>query len=236
VLLAINGTPEALRILRKLGYRVAGHLLSFVRVIRPWRQFRTDPFPRGWKAPLRLARNALWSRVPPPPAPVNWTCSPIRAFDSSHNPLLEAPFGFPSTYRNAELMNYWLHCPGAAMSAFLLSDTRGLRGWFVLSRVAGVIRIADLRIHSSDPQHWQAAYALATRAALSSSLGCELVAAASHPLAAQALRRSSFRFHHADPILLLDPKGSLLGQAPFEVSLIESDAAYLYTPGYPYLT
>ena len=64
VLLAIGGSPDTLRILPKLGYRVAGEIAFFVRVVRPWRQFRTDPFPRGWKAPLRLARNTLWSLAP----------------------------------------------------------------------------------------------------------------------------------------------------------------------------
>jgi hypothetical protein len=232
VLLAIGGSKDTQQILPKLGYRLAGELAIFVRVVRPWRQFRTDPFPRGWKASLRLARNLVWSRVPAPSLPLNTTCAPISEFDSSHAPLLRAG----PTERTPELMNYWLRCPGAAMSAYLLKDRDGFCGWFVLSRVAGVMRIADLGIRSSDPEHWRAAYAFATQTGLANEQVCELIAAASTPLAQDALLGNGFRLHHTEPIFVLDPGSLLIGQAPLDVALIESDAAYLYAPEYPYLT
>jgi hypothetical protein len=123
------------------------------------------------------------------------------------------------------------------MSAFLICRGGNPCGWFVLSRVAGVVRIADLRIHSSEPEHWRAAYTLATRTALAEPDGCELIAAASSPLAAEAIRRNGFRLRRNEPIFLLDPDGFLLPHAPLvEVALIESDAAYLYNPEYPYET
>jgi hypothetical protein len=146
VLLAIGGSDDTLQLLPKLGFRVAGKIEFFVRVMRPWRQFRTDPFPRGWKAGPRLVRNWLWSRTQLPRAPAKWTCSPVSAFDTSHEGLLEAPVPFPASRRTAALMNYWLRCPGAAISAYLVSDGSGPKGWFLLSRIAGVMRIADLRV------------------------------------------------------------------------------------------
>jgi hypothetical protein len=231
VLLAIGGSRDTQQILPKLGYRLAGEIAIFVRVVRPWRQFRTDPFPRGWKAPLRLARNLFWSRVPAPSWPQGWACSPIPAFDSSYAPLRGG-----STERTPELMSYWLRCPGAAMSAFRVDERFGASGWFVLSRVAGVMRIADMRIDAADPEGWRAAYALATQAALADEQVCELVAAASTPLAQDALRRNGFRLHHTEPLFLLDPQSLLIGRVPLEVALIESDAAYLYDPKHPYLT
>lgn len=232
VLLAIGGSTDTQQILPRLGYRLAGEIAIFVRVVRPWRQFRTDPFPRGWKAPLRLARNLFWSRAPAPSIPPNETCAPISEFDSSYAPLLRSG----STERTPELMNYWLRCPGAAMSAFLLKGHDGVSGWFVLSRVGGVMRIADLRIRSSDPEQWRSAYAFATQAALADEQGCELIAAASAPLAQNALRRNGFRLHHTEPVYLLDPQSLLIGHAPLDIALIESDAAYLCDPKHPYLT
>jgi hypothetical protein len=110
------------------------------------------------------------------------------------------------------------------------------RGWFLLARVAGVLRIADLRIDSAGPKDWQAAYAVATRTACADPLGCELIAAAATPLMKEAIGRNGFRFHHAEPVFLLDSQGLLADHGPLEIALMESDAAWLYTPGYPYMS
>jgi hypothetical protein len=236
VLLAIGGSEDTQKILPKLGYKVGGEISFFARVVRPWRQFRTDPFPRGWKALPRLARNTAWSRSPVPAPPARWTCTRLKDFHASHAALLAAERPHAATRRTPELMNYWLRCPGAAMSAFVVSEGAESRGWFVLSRVEGVLRIADLRVNSADPEHWRAAYALATRTALEDPDACELIAAASTPLAVEAIRRNGFRLRKSEPVFLLDPQGLLLPHAPLEIALIESDAAYLYSREYPYLT
>jgi hypothetical protein len=235
VLLAIGGSEDTIRLLPKLGYRASGEIAFYARVIHPWRQFRSDPFPRRWKAPLRLARNTLWSLEPVRPIPEGWNCTALAAFDESHAILLGAEASSVSTTRTPALMNYLLRCPGARMSAYLIHQEGHLCGWFLLARVPGVVRIADLRVQSSEPQSWQAAYALATQTALADRNSYELVAAASAPIARDAIRHNGFRLHHCDPVFLLDPQGFLAGYQP-EVSLIDSDAAYLYVPGYPYLT
>jgi hypothetical protein len=236
VLLAIGGSADTRQILPKLGYKIAGELEFFVRVLRPWKQFRYDPARRGWKGPLRLARNTIWAGAPAPEVPSGWSCAAISRFDASHESLLGAETAFPATVRIPALMNYFLACPAARMSAFVIRHGEASRGWFVLSRVGGVLRIADLRIASANQEHWKAGYAVATRAASEDLEGCELVAAASTPLGAEALRSAGFRHHHADPIFALDPKELLIPHAPFDVSFIESDLAYLYTLEYPYLT
>ncbi|PWT99274.1 MAG: hypothetical protein C5B51_27625 [Terriglobia bacterium] len=236
VLWAIGGSQDTQTILPKLGYQAAGELSLFARVMRPWRQSRNDPARRGWKAPLRLARNTLLSRLPAASIPAHWTCTPLPAFDSGHIPLLQAVTPHPTTQRTPELMNYFLRCPGAKMSAYVIREKGVPRGWFVISRVAGVSRIADFRLHSAAPDAWQAGYGLALKMALGDREGCELIAAATTPLAAQAIRRNGFRLRSTQPVFLLDPGKLLLPHLPLEVNLIESDAAYLYDPQYPYLT
>jgi hypothetical protein len=236
VLLAIGGSNDTQQVLPKLGFQIAGEIAFFVRVMRPWRQFRTDPFRRGWKAWPRLARNWLWSRARLPEAPAKWTYSPVTAFDSRHEALFKAPVPFAAARRTSALLNYWLRCPSAVISAYLLRNADEPKGWFLLSRVAGVMRIADLRVLSGEVADWAAAFALATRAAYADSLGCELVAAATMPLAAEAIRCNGFRLRKTDPVFVLDPKGVLRGHTPVEITLIESDAGYLYSPEYPYLS
>jgi hypothetical protein len=236
VLLAIGGSDDTQQVLPKLGFQAAGKIEFFVRVMRPWRQFRTDPFPRRWKTGPRLARNWLWSRARMPDAPPKWSYSPVTAFDSRHEALLEAPVPFPASRRTPALMNYWLRCPGAAISAYVVSDGSAPKGWFLLSRMAGVMRIADLRVISDEVADWQAAFAVATRAAYQDPLGCELAAAATMPLAAEAIRRNGFRLRKTDPVFVLDSRGVLLRHMPVEITMMESDAAYLYTPEFPYLS
>ena len=236
MLLAIGGSADTQQILPKLGYRDAGELAYFARVVRPWRQYQTDPFPRGWKGPLRLARNTVWSWAASPPVGPEWSCIPLAAFGMDQAALLEAETPFPATCRNPELMNFLLRCPTCAMSAYLIRRRENPCGWFVLSRVEGVARITDLRIASTEPAWWRAAYGLATQTALADPEVCELVTAASVPLRIDAIRGNGFRPRHTERVFLLDRQNLLMPHAPLDVALLDSDLAYLYDPQYPYLT
>src|SRR5205085_9169237 len=142
---------------------------------RPWRRFRPDPFRRGCKAPLRLARNTIWSLTPGFPPPPSWSDKPVSAFDDSAQPLFDARSRspFPCTRRTAELMNYFLACPGAKFSAALVLNDGAPRGWYVLSRIAGQTRIADLWVDSESAADWAAAYVLAVRSAAADPEACE---------------------------------------------------------------
>jgi len=238
VLLAVGGSPDTMDILPKVGYRRAGELHFFARVVQPWRQFRTDPFPRGWKAPARLVRNTLWSRAGLPAFPPDWSAQPTASFDMSCLPLFEARANspFPSTRRTPGLMNYLIACPGAKYSAALVRHKGDLRGWFVVSRAGGQARIADLWLDSNLVDDWTAAYSLALRAAMADPEAYEIVAAASIPLAVEAAAAAGFRVHHSEPIFALDPKMLLPSSPAINVNLLESDGAYHLNPVYPYLT
>ena len=233
-LLAEGGSPQTQQMLPKLGYTRHGDLLSYVRVIRPWLQFRTDPARRGWKAPLRLARSAIWSLASTPAVPAAWAVTPVTQFDVL--PAIDAGASFVAPRRSPELLNYMLRCPRAHFSAGLLSRGGVPSGWFVLSRVGGQGRIADISVNSQLPEDWQAAYALATREAAAAPEVCEVAAQASFPLAAEALERNGFHLRNREPIFLFDPRKKLTGAAPLGIQMIDWDAAYLHNPEYPYLS
>ncbi len=161
--LAVGGSPDAVRVFPKMKFEHRGDADVFVRVIRPWRQFRTDPYPRGWKAPLRLARNILWSRRPLPSPPRGWRAEPVKRFDDAVAPALSyQPQGFTTTERSPAILNYMLDCPGGILSGFLLRQAERIRGYFLLSLVAGQARIAEAWVDSEKPEDWQAAIAVAT--------------------------------------------------------------------------
>jgi hypothetical protein len=240
-LLAVGGSADTRSILPKLGYRRVCDLRFYTRVLRPWRQCRTDPYPRRWKAPLRLARNVVRSFAPMPGAPSAWSEQRIGSFDSSPatSPGLfdaRADSPFPCSLRTPELMNYYLRCPSAVFTTALVLQAGVPFGWYVLSRVGGQVRIADIWVNSGTPADWSAAYALAARTASGDPDACELVATASVPLAVEAVTRAGFRFHHAEPVFLLDPRNLFASSQSLNVTLLESDLAYLLDPAYPYLT
>ena len=237
-LFAVGGSPDTCDILPKLGYHQVGDLRWYARVLRPFRQWRTDPFPRGWKAPLRVARSFVWSLSPAPAPEPRWSAKPVPRFDASTAPLLETPARSPfaCTRRTPELMNYFLRCPAAVWSAALILYDGSPRGWYVLARVGGQSRIADIWVDSDTVADWTAAYALAVRAAARDPQACELAASASIPPAMEAAPLAGLRLRHADPIFVLDPKKRFQAAPKLNVTFLESDLAYLSDPSYPYLT
>jgi hypothetical protein len=235
--LAVGGSPDAVRVFPKMKFEHRGDADVFVRVIRPWRQFRTDPYPRGWKAPLRLARNILWSRRPLPSPPRGWRAEPVKRFDDAVAPALSyQPQGFTTTERSPAILNYMLDCPGGILSGFLLRQAERIRGYFLLSLVAGQARIAEAWVDSEKPEDWQAAIAVATLQAAAFPETCEILAVSSIQVGREALQRNGYRFRRHDPIFVLDPQRRLAGQPELNLTFVDGDEAYLWVPGYPFET
>ncbi len=235
--LAIGGSPEAVRVFPKIGFQHRGNVEVFARVVRPWRQFRSDPYPRGWKAPLRLARSTLFSLPRLPGAPAGWSCQAVAAFDHAICPALEFDAaGFTATARTPALLNYMLECPGAAFSGFLLRRGERVRGYFLLSHVAGQTRIADVRVDSESAEDWLAGFILATRQAAAHPATCEILAVASIRQGIDALRGIGYRFCRHDPIFVLDPRRRLADAPDLNLDLLVGDEAYLHVPAYPFET
>jgi hypothetical protein len=237
VVLGVGGSPDAIRVFPKMKFDHRGDAGVYARVIRPWRQFRTDPFPRRWKAPLRLARNTLWSFRPMPAPPPDWSATPVKRFDDSLAPALSfQPKSFTTTERSAGLLNYMLECPGAAFYGFLLRQGQRVRGYFILTHVAGQTRIAEAWVDSERPEDWQAAIDLATRQAAAMPETCEILAVSTIRLGCQALERNGYRFRRHDPIFVFDPKRWLADAPELNLTLLDGDEAYICVPAYPYET
>src|SRR5207302_6231726 len=61
ILLSIGGSGMTRQIMPRIGFKQCGELASYVRVLRPFRQFRVRPEARNFKSILRLIRNTAWS-------------------------------------------------------------------------------------------------------------------------------------------------------------------------------
>lgn len=238
IVMAVGGSQDTLRVLPKIGFAHRGDSAVYARVIRPWRQFRTDPFPRRWKAPPRLARSILWAALSrTAPAAQGWSLVEVPRFDNSVEPVLEyMPPEATQPVRSPELLNYMLECPTAAVRGFLLQENAAIRGYCLISRLSGQARIAELRLASNDPAVWRTGYALATRAAIADPMTCEILAVAAVSIAAEALRANGFRFRRNDPIFIRDPRGSLKDMPPLNINMLEGDEAYGFDACHPYET
>ena len=236
VLLTLGGSSDTRAILPKLGYRQVGKLEFYARVVRPWRQFRTTPN-HSWKAPLRLARNAVWSlgltAVPP-----KWQAVPVSSFENSQSSLNGTDFdaGALRSRRTSTGLNYILRCPAARMSAFTILESQQQRGYFILAHVSGQTRIVEIRVNSEHPGDWLAACRLATRTAAENPDTCEIVTSTSQVSLATALRELGFRPRRSDPIFCYDPRNTLAGAPPFALTMLDGDLFFLYDPAHPYLT
>ncbi len=227
-LLALGGSPETRAILPKVGFHNVGELHIYARPVRLWRQFRV----RGGnvaRSAARLARNIAWKARPLAAAPAGWSARKANRFGEMPVPF---PFdGVTVAERTPELLNAMLRCPGASMEGYEILRAGGTAGYFVLSRVRGQARIADLWVEDGE---WRAAYALAARAAASNPETVEVMAASATVDERQAIEAAGFIGRGSEPIFLYDPAGRL--QPPLRITLLDGDEFYLDHPDYPFLT
>jgi hypothetical protein len=237
VALHVGGTAQARQLVPHLGLGRHAAIELFSRVLRPFRQYGIRP-QFDYKAPLRLARNVVWSLTRLPRAPRRWTAEGIDGFEDGMLPDFSRRVGscFTAPARGAALLNYMLRCPGARLSAYLVKEAGATRGFFVLAHVGGQTRIADLLLDSTEAGDWTAGYALALGEAARNPRTCEVTAAASTPLGKAALLDAGFRSRGYEPVWIGDPEHALPEAAPLHISMLEWDGAYLYNPSDPFLS
>jgi hypothetical protein len=226
-LLAVGGSPDTQAILPKLGFVRAGELALYARPVRPFAQSRARAAYSPREA-ARLARNLWWSRHPAAPQERGFEAVRVERFGPV--PLPEPGAETTCARRDPELLNYMLACPGAAFSGYEIRTAGEVCGYFLLARVNGQTRIADLWT----TREWPAAYALALRTAASDPATYEVAAAASTALRRRAIEACGFHPRGADPVYLFDPHRRLAAAPPLDLQLLDGDECCLNNPDYPF--
>ena len=219
--LGIGGSGDALALKRvdRIFLRPLGTLVTYSRIVRPWRQFLSEPR-KTWKSLARLARNILrWRPVPRPPAA--FAAERVMRFD---RPPAESflPAGFTRLKRTPELLNHILCCPAASIAAYRIESPA--EGYFVLAEVGPETRIVDLLVCSEDAGDWSAAYALATVVAMRNSQTATVASAAMMPLAREALVQVGYREAETSPVVVSKNVPEL---PPLHLTLLDSDILFL---------
>lgn len=234
--IVVGGTDDTRAVIPKLGFKAASDVGFFVRVARPWQQYRTRPTEGVGRDIARLVRNTAWSHFDTKSTICSgWSAVPLDSFDDI---LLNGRCNRedPTPWRSARYLNYWLRSPTVKISAFAIQRAKKNLGYFLLSRVGGQTRIADLRLSSTSQDDWNAAYSLAGDMAAANPETCEITAVASTLFAELALRASGFRQRGSAPLFLYDPQKKLRDSPPIYWNLIDGDAAYINDPDHPYTT
>jgi hypothetical protein len=236
--LAIGGSDQARRVLPKIGFKPLGSVSRYARVIRPWRRYRTRPRGSFAREVVRLGRNTLWSLAPKSAAPREWSCRPIPRAGAELDVLLKKPVpdSFTSGDRSAAALNYLLDCPLAPSRLFVIEHSTAVRGYFLLNTIAGQCRIIDLFVDSASPADWQAACRLAVRQAAAEPETCELVTFSSLPWISSILESEGFHKRDERPTMLFDPAGTFSAAPQLHLQMADSDACFLSSPSFPYLT
>ena len=212
----IGGTPDALHVLPQIGFAPRTEIHQYTRVIRPLRHLAGR---KGWKSPLRLARDYGELARPAEPAP-SWSAAKVAELprDTFPDPSVT---GQVVGERTAASLAYFLSCPVARMELYRVE-----RGYFLLSHVDRQCRIADLWVNSAEPRDWAKAYAAAAAAARADSQATEVTAGASSPLQTKALEQAGYRRVHSEPVFVLDPDFRLAGRRDLALGFLENDAFY----------
>ncbi len=232
--IVVGGSAETREIVPRLGFSHVADVETFARVVRPWKQYRSRPAEPLLKGVARLARNSYWRLSASGKAATNWSAQRVESFTSTFDFNYRSEY--PTAYRDANYLNFWLQCSAAPVTGFELLNDGTLAGYFLLSRVDGQTRIADIRVNSDDPTHWRTAYCIAAETAAGDPETCEILAVASTPLVRDSLQGCGFYSRGNVPLFLYDPQQLLKNHPPMFWNMIDGDAAYLSDPAYPYAT
>ena len=240
--LAVGGSEETQKVVPAIGFRVVGECVKYAKVLRPWRQMRTNPA-WNWKTPARLARNTIWSAGSGSHAGWNW--NPVSSFSSYPSIEMVLPAAqeeLIACKRTPAQLDYLLTCPHARMSAFVIEQEGRPRGYGLLARIGGQTRLADLQLAGpASAADWVAAYSLAITAAKADPEACELVTYACLPHRARALAACGYRALRGEPVFLLDPRKFLIKDPAnptlgLDLQMADGDEFFLFNPEQPYWT
>jgi hypothetical protein len=235
LLLTIGGSADTRAILPKLGYRLCGELKVQAKVVRPFRQLRKLS-PPNWKTPLRVLRNVGWSLSALPEAPRGWEAAAISQFNNSVSAILErGDRSKLACRRTVDELNHFLICPGAKFSAFTVSNSGRIRGYFMLSQFQGQTRIVEVGT-DDDPDSRTATCMLAARTAAALPDTSEIVSGFTCAEIQRTFSQIGFKVRRVEQVFCYDPR-KILGAAPeLSLSMLDGDLCFLGNRDRPYLS
>jgi Acetyltransferase (GNAT) domain len=233
----VGGSEQAKRLLPRIGFQTQGVQRTYVRVVRPWKQFRSRPFSSPIRDLGRLARNTFWS-LGAIPSLDDWSAQPSHQADSTLDFLVSSwkPVSYCVGKRSAALVNYLLGCPLARNVLYNLTCSGKRVGYFILNTLGGQCRIVDMFIGSEERETWQKAYSVALRTAAAMPHVCEVAAVASAHWLCDALESLGLHRRQEKLIFIYDPRRRTVGVPPFLIQMVDSDAFYMHSPSFPYFT
>ncbi len=235
ILISIGGSQATRQLMPRMGFRIVDEQSLYVRVLRPWRQFRTRPGAVTFKEFARLVRNTGYS-LPRRASANGWSLHRVATVD----PQLfvdSLPASGPASSHDARLVEYMTRCPAVSIASYeLLKDGRP-GGYVVLSLVNGQSRIVELRMRSRTQEDWTAAISAVIDAALEVRNACELLAWTSEPLLTHALGANGFRPRDRRSIFVLDSRNLFPAAGScWDLTMLDDDSAFLNFPDHPYAT
>lgn len=226
-----GGAPITRAILPRAGFAPWGERQIYARVVRPVRQALTRGDRKGWKEPLRVARNAAWSMGSRAPLR-GWSAEESAVSDE----LLRAAGERVGTVHSPGYLEYMLRCPTVRFRLLALRREGELKGYGMLGFAGGQARLAELRVDSGEQGDWDAAVAAVAAVASEERTTCEISAIGSVEQLDQALLANGFRGRGRTPVVVYDREGGMAKEPLPQLGMLEDDAASLYEPGFVYRT
>lgn len=226
-LIAIGGSAQTLKIAPELGFKRIGEAAAFVRPLRPLRVLGGVQGP-GWKLLPRAIRSAYWSASAPKAGSADGRARRVVAGEIAMlaERLPVRTQGLALFERSPALFEHVLSCPVTAIELYAWERSPQARGYFLLAFAPAQARLVDFSTDSSDPLDWRSLVQCAVHEARKHTDAAEVVALASEPLTARALRESGFHVRGAQPIQLLASRNSSIEASSVRVQMLDNDAAY----------
>jgi hypothetical protein len=224
-----GGSQQGMQILKadKTGTRVLTETVWFVRVIRPWLKFRQGgrtafkPVARLGRDTVRLLHGSWRARS-------RWSARKVTTFEDPLAMADRTAQEFMPIVRSADQLNYMLRCPAVKMYGYLLDHEGESRGHLLLSQSGSEVRIVDLQVASASEDDWQSCARLALDLAMGLQPESAVVVAMALPLMLRrALLAAGFSEVRRKTCYTQDRNSLLVNQAIPNLSMIDTDAAYL---------
>jgi hypothetical protein len=226
-MIAIDGSPDTLRILPVMGFRRYGSATPFVRALHPLRCL-TVSAPWNWKTLPKFLRSVAWALAAPPVH-----CGDFLACRIMPDQVQSVAAVLPSAgahqvvfERSTALFKYLLDCPIASMALYSVEKAGRIRGYFLLAFVPGQARLVDCWIDSSEANDWQAMVQCAVQIAQQTPGVAELVTLTNDPTLSGCLRKTGFHALLAKAVQMLTRKGKHGPPDCPRVQMLDNDATY----------